>query len=234
MAKKILTALIIDDRTLFRDGIAALLKSGGIKTLASLGDGAEGIGRALKLRPDLVLLDLRAPGMSGIEVLLRLREKRLDSAIVILTMSQNEKDFRDCIKGKASGYLLKDMDPDELAVSLRRIHAGELVVAPAMRPFYDKMKHEKSPSDLDNQVRRLTAREKEILVQLAAGLSNKRIASKFGIADGTVKLHVKSIFKKLNVHSRVEAAVIAIEEIDRQTLEKARKATPDMPDNASQ
>lgn len=217
-AEKI-SIVVVDDHTLFREGIEALLRNRGIKILDSVGNGAEGMARTLALNPDVVLLDLRMPDISGIAVVRSLREQGFNAPIAVLTMSQNKKDFMDCLQGGVKGYLLKDMDPDQLASSLRQIHDGQTVIAPAMKPLYTEIISERDPAASDNIVQKLTPREKQILALLAEGLSNKKIASRYNIADGTVKLHVKSILKKLNVHSRVEAAVIAIDEINRQALQ---------------
>lgn len=218
MKTKNLKVVIVDDHTLFRKGIETLLRNRGVEVLSSEGNGADGVSRVLLLRPDMVLLDLRMPDMNGIEVLHALRGKKFDAPIVVLTMSRNEKDFRECMKGGADGYLLKDMDPDELASAMRQIYEGQTMISPVMQPYLDKMKDEREPRPWDDQIQKLTPREKQVLSLLAEGFSNKKIASRYDISDGTVKLHVKSILKKLRVHSRVEAAVIALEEMNRKTF----------------
>jgi two-component system nitrate/nitrite response regulator NarL len=182
--------------------------------IATAGNGREGFLLARELLPDVVLLDMRMPEMSGLEVLNGLRTVGLKMFIVMLTTSNEEKDLVESLRSGASGYLLKDMEPSELVAALREIVAGKTVVAPELTPVLarvvqgeaiDEQQPESSPFD------ELTPREVEILCLLAEGQSNKLIARNLGISDGTVKLHVKAILRKLNVHSRVEAAVMAVE-----------------------
>lgn len=211
-----LKVIVIDDHTLFREGIESLLTLRGIEVVASLGDGEKGIELARRLRPDAVLLDVRMPGMDGISVLGRLKESGVPAPVIILTTSRNEKDLADAMKGGARGYFLKDMEPDELVTALREVIAGNKIVAPGMKEAYARVSLALDEPDL---LEKLTPREREILHFLAEGQSNKMIANSLGISDGTVKLHVKSILKKLGARSRVEAAVLAVE---RQGLSAAR------------
>ncbi len=206
--------LLVDDHTLFRSGLETLLERHGIEVIATAGNGREGFMMARELLPDVVLLDMRMPEMSGLEVLSGLRTVGLKMFIVMLTTSNEEKDLVECLRNGASGYLLKDMEPSELVSALRDIVAGKTVVAPELTPVLarvvqgdaiDEEPAESSPFD------ELTPREVEILCLLAEGQSNKLIARNLGISDGTVKLHVKAILRKLDVHSRVEAAVMAVE-----------------------
>ena len=213
----------IDDHTLFRDGLQSLLGRHGIEVVASVGDGREGIRLAQELKPDIVLLDMRMPNMSGLEVLKQFQHLKFESPIVMLTTSGDERDLVEALRNGAKGYLLKDMEPDDVVAALREIIQGETVVAPNLTQILAKVVKgedplEPEPSPLDN----LTPREREILSLLAEGQSNKVIARNLGISDGTVKLHVKAILRKLNIHSRVEAAVIAVE----QGL-RANKTFPD-------
>ena len=178
---------IIDDHTLFREGLQRLLVRHDIDVISSVSNGEEGIKSIEKIEPDIILLDLRMPDISGIEVLKKLREKNKTLPIVMLTTSDDEKDLIEALRNGASGYLLKDMEPDNLVVALKDV------------------------INISNLISTLTPRENEILELLAEGQSNKLIAKNLGISDGTVKLHVKSILRKLDIHSRVEAAVIAVE-----------------------
>jgi len=208
-----LRAVIIDDHTLFREGLQSLLSRHGIEIVASVGDGREGIRRAQELKPDIVLLDVRMPGMSGLEVLKQLQRAKFESPVVMLTTSGDERDLVDALRKGAKGYLLKDMEPDDVVAALRDVVHGETVVAPNLAQILAKVVKgeylmEPEPSPLDN----LTPREHQILSLLAEGQSNKVIARNLGISDGTVKLHVKAILRKLNIHSRVQAAVIAVEQ----------------------
>ncbi|MBZ0071046.1 MAG: response regulator [Thiohalobacteraceae bacterium] len=209
-----LRILVIDDHTLFRVGLQGLLAHRGIKVVGAVGDGQEGLELAEKLRPDVVLLDMRMPGgMDGLGVLRQLRQSGLKMAIAMLTTSSNEQDLVEALRSGAQGYLIKDMEPDDLVVALRDIVAGKTVVAPDLAPVLAKVVQGESVTARDPRpFSDLTPRENEILGLLAEGQSNKAIARNLGISDGTVKLHVKAILRKLGVHSRVEAAVIAVEQ----------------------
>ncbi|MDG0995929.1 MAG: response regulator [Gammaproteobacteria bacterium] len=204
--------LIIDDHTLFRDGLQGLLERHNIEVVASLGDGQEGIRLAQTLLPDIVLLDMRMPTLTGLEVLKNLQASKFEAPVVMLTTSNDERDLVEALRNGAKGYLLKEMEPDDVVAALREIVKGETVVAPNLTQILARVVKgepilESEPSPIDD----LTPRESEILSLLAEGQSNKVIARNLGISDGTVKLHVKAILRKLNIHSRVEAAVIAVE-----------------------
>lgn len=208
-----LRILVIDDHTLFRVGLQGLLEHRGIQVVAAVGDGQEGLALAEQLRPDVVLLDMRMPGMDGLGVLRHLRQSGLKMPIAMLTTSSNEQDLVEALRSGAQGYLIKDMEPDDLVVALRDIVAGKTVVAPDLAPVLAKVVQGESVTARDvSPFSELTPRESEILGLLAEGQSNKAIARNLGISDGTVKLHVKAILRKLGVHSRVEAAVIAVEQ----------------------
>jgi two-component system, NarL family, nitrate/nitrite response regulator NarL len=203
--------LLIDDHALFRFGVSELLERRGIEVEA-VGDGETGIARVVAKAPDVVLLDLRMPQMTGLEVLKRLRVAGQTMPVAILTTSTDERDLIAALQTGAQGYLLKDMEPDELMKALRDILAGDTVVAKELTGILARVvqggrEDQRAPAAFSD----LTPREREILCQLAEGRSNKGIARLLGITDGTVKLHVKAILRKLAVHSRVEAAVIAVE-----------------------
>ncbi len=206
--------LLVDDHTLFRSGLETLLERHDIEVIGTAGNGREGFMLARELLPDVVLLDMRMPEMSGLEVLSGLRTVGLKMFIVMLTTSNEEKDLVECLRSGASGYLLKDMEPSELVTALRDIVAGKTVVAPELAPVLARViqgdSGEEEPQE-STPFDELTPRELEILCLLAEGQSNKVIARNLGISDGTVKLHVKAILRKLSVHSRVEAAVMAVE-----------------------
>lgn len=203
--------LLIDDHALFRFGVCELLERRGIQVDA-LGDGEAGLVRVAEMAPDVVLLDLRMPRMTGLDVLKRLREAGKQMPVAMLTTSTDERDLIAALQGGAQGYLLKDMEPEELITALQDILAGRTVVAKELTGILARVVqggHEdlRAPLAFSD----LTPREREILCHLAEGRSNKGIARVLGITDGTVKLHVKAILRKLAVHSRVEAAVIAVE-----------------------
>lgn len=206
--------LLVDDHALFRIGLEGLLERRGIEVIASVGDGQEGIRLAQELKPDVILLDMRMPEITGIQVLGQLRNQGLDIPIVMLTTSNEERDLIESLRSGAQGYLLKDMDPDELVNALKDIVAGKTVVAPELAAVLARVVQQGDTSTIiqPTPFSELTPREHEILCLLAEGYSNKVIAKQLGISDGTVKLHVKAILRKLGVHSRVEAAVIAVEQ----------------------
>jgi len=206
--------LLIDDHTLFRVGLEGLLSTRGIEILASVNTGIDAVELVKKLNPDIVLLDMRMPGIDGLGVLSMLRDVYDTLPVVMLTTSTDENDLVTSLKNGAQGYLLKDMEPDELVIALRDIVNGKTVVAPDLAPILARAvqgKTEIQNKSEDSPFAILTPREAEILALLAEGLSNKGIARNLGISDGTVKLHVKAILRKLEVHSRVEAAVMAVQ-----------------------
>lgn len=207
--------LLIDDHALVRKGLEELLRSRGIDVVASVGTGEEGIKQALSLTPDAILLDIKMPGMSGIETLEKLRASNATMPILMLTMSRDDADLRAALRGGAEGYLLKDMNPEDLVPALEAALRGDNVVAKEMVGTLARIVQGQG-SELSRRsappLADLTPREMEILRHVAEGQSNKMIARALNITDGTVKLHVKAILRKLGVHSRVEAAVIAVEQ----------------------
>jgi two-component system nitrate/nitrite response regulator NarL len=205
--------LLIDDHTLFREGLQELLSRHDIETVGAVGDGETGIRLARELLPDVILLDMRMPTMNGLEVLRRLRQGGLRMPIVMLTTSTEESDLIECLRNGAQGYLLKEMEPGDLVDALEEIIEGKTVVAPHLAQLLVRVV-QGQPEPVPDQpgpFDALTPREGEILSLLAEGQSNKVIARNLGISDGTVKLHVKAILRKLGVHSRVEAAVLAVQ-----------------------
>jgi two-component system nitrate/nitrite response regulator NarL len=201
---------IIDDHALFRNGLVSLLQSRQINA-QSAANAKEGLEEIPELALDIILLDLRMPEMSGIEVLKSIKSQNINTPVVMLTTSAEELDLRDCLKHGAQGYLLKDMDPDELVDALGEIVNGSIVVAKDMTHVLAKvLKNELS--DDGASFESLTNREKEVACKVASGLSNKVIGRELGISDGTVKLHVKAILKKLSLNSRVEVAVMITEQ----------------------
>lgn len=207
-----LKILIIDDHRLFREGLQSLLQRRNIDVVAAVGDGYEGLKLAKELSPDVILLDMRMPIIDGISVLIQLRKDELTMPIVILTTSSNEQDLLDALKNGASGYLLKDMEPDALVTALRDINGGKTVVATHLTSVLVRfIQGDTTTTEKQGPFSELTPRESEILKLIADGQGNKLIARNLGISDGTVKLHVKAVLRKLELHSRVEAAVMYIE-----------------------
>ena len=208
--------LLIDDHALVRKGIEELLQSRGVQVVASVGSGEEGVRRARELSADLILLDVKMPGMTGIETLKQLRACGVGAPVVMLTMSREDADLGAALRGGAQGYLLKDIEPEDLVPALEAALRGDSVVAPEMVGTLARLV--RSDAGAQGRTRRpaapfaeLTPRELEILECVADGYSNKMIARALEITDGTVKLHVKAILRKLGMRSRVEAAVSAVE-----------------------
>ena len=209
--------LLIDDHSLVRQGIGELLQSRGVQVVASVGSGEEGVRRARELSSDIILLDIRMPGMGGIETLKQLRASGIATPVVMLTMSREDADLGAALRAGAQGYLLKDIEPEELVPALEAVLRGDNVVAREMVGTLARMvgtdpgAKEAAPRPAADPFAVLTPRELEILERVAMGLSNKMIARALSITDGTVKLHVKAILRKLGMRSRVEAAVAAVE-----------------------
>jgi two-component system nitrate/nitrite response regulator NarL len=207
--------LLIDDHALVRRGIEELLQSRGVQVVASVSSGEEGVRRARELAADIILLDVKMPGMSGIETLEKLRASGVATPVVMLTMSRDDADLSAALRGGAQGYLLKDIEPEDLMPALEAALHGDNVVAPEMVGSLARLVRSDAGTTRETRpgapFAELTPRELEILECVAAGSSNKLIARALDITEGTVKLHVKSILRKLGVRSRVEAAVAAVE-----------------------
>lgn len=207
-----ITVLLIDDHTLFRSGIRSLLqRNPEFSVVGEAADGFEGVKRAQQLKPQVILLDLNMPGMSGVETLQLMRQDSPESAIVMLTVSEDAEDLSTALKAGASGYLLKNIDTDYLTRAIRRAAAGETVVAEAMTAKLVAQLQSGTVPPAASELDKLTPREREILDCLARGESNKGIARILDLAESTVKIHVQSVLKKLKLSSRVQAAVYAVE-----------------------
>lgn len=207
-----MTLVLIDDHTLFRTGLQELLTRRNLDVVGMTGNPVDAVQLVQDKDPDVVLLDLRMQEMSGLEVLRQLREVRPNQCVVILTTSVEEADLLDALKLGATGYLLKDLEPDSFVELLYQAKAGETVVAQDLtgllaRAAVSGTSEVKSSTD---NIYQLTSRETDILGYIAKGFSNKDIAQELGIVDGTVKLHVRAILKKLGVKSRVQAAIFAV------------------------
>ncbi|SEK77245.1 two-component system response regulator NarL [Halomonas daqiaonensis] len=207
------TILLIDDHPLLRRGVAQLLELEDDLDLAGeAGEPEVGIRLASELDPDMILLDLNMPGMDGIATLKQLRERGYAGRIVMFTVSDHEEDVVAALRNGADGYLLKDMDPDEMVRQLRQAALGRMVISESLTALLAEALRSQRNQPAAPDIHSLTQREREILRELAAGLSNKLIARKLDITEGTVKVHVKHLLKKLNLRSRVEAAVWAVQE----------------------
>ena len=208
MSDNPIRVVLIDDHGLCRRGLAELLEHrAGIRVVGATGEPEAALRLLRELKPDLVIMDLRMPAMHGFSLLKRVREEGMETPVVILTMCDSHEDLANAMRAGVRGYLLKDMDPDDVVDSIRRAVRGELVVAPAMAT---KLTHLLGAQGGREEGRALTERELEILGYIAKGMSNKSIAKELNISHDTVKLHVRHILAKLNLSSRVEAAVYAV------------------------
>jgi two-component system nitrate/nitrite response regulator NarL len=183
-----------------------------MQVLAALSDPDEVVATLRELQPDLVVLDLRMPAIDGLTLLRRIRTEGIETPALILTMSDSEADLSAALRAGVRGYLLKDMEPEDVIHAIANAARGELTVAPSMTLKLAQLLQSSSRgNDRRGLLASLTEREREILDHLARGQSNKAIARSLDISPDTVKLHVRHILSKLNLSSRVEAAVFAVE-----------------------
>lgn len=205
------TALVIDNHPLLLEGVKQLFElDKGFRLVGAATTSDEGVRLAQKYNPDIILLDLNMGDTHGLDILKQLKSLRIDSQVIVLTVSNAPKDMMEALKQGADGYLLKDMEPEEILDKLRTAVDGEIVLNEAVSSILTRMMREEdrkpSPSDA-----RLTQREREILGLITQGMSNKSIGNELAISDGTVKVHVKNLLRKINAKSRLEAAIWAIE-----------------------
>lgn len=207
--------LIIDDHSLFRSGIRLLLqRQNGFEVVGEAANGLEGVKLAKRLNPDVVLLDLHMPGMGGVETIPLIKEEAPQAQVVMLTVSEDAEDLLDALHSGARGYLLKNIDTDYLLDSIRRANSGDSVMSTEMaNRLADAMRSLSAGSNkkIIMDTNKLSPRERDVIVMLAQGASNKEIARKLNLAESTVKIHVQGILRKLNLTSRVQAAVYAVE-----------------------
>ncbi|QPT41125.1 Response regulator protein vraR [Oligella ureolytica] len=218
--------LLIDDHTLFRSGLKSLIQreaESRYEVVAEAADGLEGVKMMAKYSPDIILLDLSMPVMNGKETLQQIMNINPEQVVLMLTVSEDATDLTECMQLGAKGFLLKNIEADFLLESIDKALNGDTVFSPEMT---QKLLNQiistnaalKSPQEDSqelnaNQVKidQLTNREREILAYIAAGESNKQIARSLDVAENTVKVHVQNVLKKLEVNSRVQAAVIAVQ-----------------------
>ena len=207
--------LVVDDHTLFRRGLIALLAGDGrFAVVAEAGDANEAHRLAAATQPDVVLLDNHMPGVNGVDALPGFRTASPAARVLMLTVSEDEHDLAAALRGGACGYLLKTMDSEMLAAAILRTMAGHSVVSPEMTSKLvsafqsSRVEGPPPPPAVDQDpIHSLSPREREILGHIARGASNKEVARDLGIAETTVKIHVQHILRKLNLSSRVQAAV---------------------------
>jgi two-component system nitrate/nitrite response regulator NarL len=207
--------LVVDDHTLFRRGLISLLAGDGrFEIVAEAGDANEAHRIAAATQPDVILLDNHMPGVNGVDALAGFREGSPEARVLMLTVSEDERDLAAALRGGARGYLLKTMDSDMLVAAILRTMAGDSVVSPEMTSklvnAFQSCETEAPAGAADadpDPIDTLSPREGEILAHIARGASNKEMARELGIAEATVKIHVQHILRKLNLTSRVQAAV---------------------------
>ena len=201
---------LVDDHGLCRRGLTELLTNRyGIQVVGSTDSPVELDTLLVEQKPDLIVMDLRMDPISGLQLLEKIRKDGHQTPVVILTMSDTESDLASSLRAGVRGYLLKDMTPDDVVDGIRRVAAGEMVVAPSMTAkMIGILQKGGNKEDYQISLKQLTDREQEILELLADGSTNKAIARTLGISNDTVKQHVRHILNKLNLSSRVEAAVL--------------------------
>jgi DNA-binding NarL/FixJ family response regulator len=204
--------LIADDHALFRRGLRTVLElDGDIVIVGEADDGMAAVEKAEATVPDIVLMDVRMPGVGGIEACRRIRWAVPETRIIMLTMSDEEDDLFEAIKAGASGYLLKDVPGEEVLAAIGRVGEGQAIIPASMAATllteFARLSHD--PEPLQRSLPPLTDREVEVLRLVARGQANREIAEGLVISENTVKNHVRNILEKLHLHSRVEAAVYA-------------------------
>ena len=201
--------LVADDHSLFRDGIISLLEAAGFEVAGQVGDGRAAVEAALRLRPDLILMDISMPEMSGLEALRLIKAELPETQVVMLTVSDNDDDLFQAVKAGARGYLPKSLNASEFLEMLEGLEHGEAAITrqTAARLFdsYADLSHPHA-EPLDS----LTQRETDILILVAEGHSNKAIAQELFLSLNTIKYHMRNILQKLGVQNRTEAATHAM------------------------
>ncbi|MBC8520318.1 MAG: two-component system response regulator NarL [Gammaproteobacteria bacterium] len=211
----LITLIIIDDHPLFRKGVRNLLSMNPrFSVVGEAANGNEGIRLAAETKPDLILLDIDMKGMNGIETLKLLKQDNLPSKVIMLTVSNHESNVLDALRSGADGYLLKDMEPEDILEKIEQAADGQTVISEQLTTLLAKSIRDDHLSPHSSAEANLTNREAEILRLVMDGMSNKVVARQLDISDGTVKVHMKHILRKLQLKTRVEAAIWAIKNLD--------------------
>lgn len=206
MQQLALTLMIVDDHPLMRRGVRQLLAlDPRLEVIAEANNGTEALAEARRQEPDIILLDLNMKGMSGLDTLKALRHEGISSRILVLTVSDARSDIFAMVDAGADGYLLKDSEPEILLEHILQASRGEKVFSEGVASYLDNRQHSADP------LRLLTDRERDVLQEVARGLSNKAIAAVLHISEETVKVHIRNLLRKLDVHSRVAATVMWLE-----------------------
>lgn len=208
--------VIVDDHNLFRQGLMRILAD--FEQLAIVGEAANGqeaLALLERVSPDLVLMDVNMPVMSGPEAARRLRERYPHIPVIMLTVSERDDDLFEAIKAGAQGYLLKNVETGELLTAIQRVHAGEAIIAPAMAARllaeFRQLAAQPAPETQSALIEGLSDRETDVLRLVAQGLANKEIADALGLSEHTVKTHLQNILEKLHLRSRAHAAAYAVQ-----------------------
>ena len=207
-----LRILLVDDHLLFRKGLVRLLDAQpDFDVVGEAQDGLEAVEQARKLLPDVVLMDIRMPNCDGLEATRRITAQIPDVQVVMLTVSDDEQDLATAVKYGADGYLLKDLQPEELFEQLRRVGRGEVPLSRGMtgKLFQQLSRHSRPIAEVEASAV-LSNRECEVLALIVEGLNNRQIGEELGIARNTVKNHLRSVYAKLNVQNRTQAAAYAV------------------------
>ena len=200
--------LVVDDHAVVREGLRAFLAvQDGIEVAGDAADGEEALEAAARLDPDVILMDLVMPRLDGVGAMRALRERLSRSRVIVLTSFLDDDKLLPALRAGAAGYLLKDAEPEQLVRAVRAAHAGEALLDPVVAArLVDRLSSDGEPEPLE----RLTPREREVLVLIARGHANKRIALELGLSEKTVKAHVGHVLAKLGVTDRTQAAVLAV------------------------
>jgi two-component system, NarL family, response regulator LiaR len=203
-----ISVLIVDDHSVVREGLRAFLQlQDGLEVVGEAADGVEAIAAASRLEPDVILMDLVMPGLGGVAAMRRLREEAPGARVIVLTSFLDDDKLLPALRAGAAGYLLKNAEPQDVARAVRAAHAGEAVLDPVVAArLVETLAAEDGQEPLD----RLTPREREVLVLIGRGFSNKRIAGELELSEKTVKTHVGHVLAKLGVTDRTQAAVVAV------------------------
>jgi NarL family two-component system response regulator LiaR len=203
-----ITVLVVDDHAVVREGLRTFLQlQDGLEVVGEAGDGEEAVRQAEQLRPDVILMDLVMPRLDGVGAMQELRRRLPGSRVIVLTSFADDDRLLPAIQAGAAGYLLKNVQPQELARAVRAAHAGEALLDPAVAA---RLVEAIAQAPGEQPAERLTPREREVLELIGRGLSNKRIARELGVAEKTVKTHVGHVLAKLGVADRTQAALYAV------------------------
>jgi DNA-binding NarL/FixJ family response regulator len=218
LAPEPIRTMIVDDHALFRRGLEMVLEEeSDIELVGQASDGDEAVAKAAESLPDVVLMDIRMPRSSGIEACRAMKEAAPSAKIIILTISDEEEDLFEAIRAGASGYLLKDIPLDVVAEAVRAVHDGQSLINPSMAgkllsEFATLARRDGEPRAQEVPAPKLTDREMQVLKLVARGMNNRDIAKELFISENTVKNHVRNILEKLQIHSRMEAVMVAVRE----------------------